>query len=301
LQCLQGKGVVNSISLKEGEDAFRTAARRVRRYGAAVVVMAFDEQGQADTAERKLEICARSYRILVDELGFPPEDIIFDPNILTIATGLEEHNNYAVAFFEATRLIKQQLPHALVSGGLSNVSFSLRGNNPVREAIHAVFLYHAFKAGLDMAIVNAGQLGIYDDIPGDLLTIVEDVVMNRREDATDRLVTFAESVKGETREKVAVEAWRHASVHERLSHALVKGIADYIEADTEEARQLFERPLQVIEGPLMDGMNVVGDLFGAGKMFLPQVVNSARVMKKAVAYLVPFIEAAKAAGDDARV
>ena len=300
LKCLQGKGVVNSVSLKEGEDAFRERARLVRRYGAAVVVMAFDEQGQADTAARKFEICERSYRILTEDVGFPPEDIIFDPNILTIATGLEEHNEYALAFFEAVRLIKQHLPHALVSGGLSNVSFSLRGNNPVREAIHAVFLYHAFKAGLDMAIVNAGQLGIYDEIEPELLELVEDVVLNRRDDATDRLVTFAETVKGEVKQAGAVEAWRQGSVAERLSHALVKGVADYIEADTEEARLQFERPLQVIEGPLMDGMNVVGDLFGSGKMFLPQVVKSARVMKKAVAYLLPFIEAAKAAGDDAK-
>jgi 5-methyltetrahydrofolate--homocysteine methyltransferase len=300
LKCLQGKGVVNSVSLKEGEDVFRDRARLVRRYGAAVVVMAFDEQGQADSAARKFEICERSYRILTEDVGFPPEDIIFDPNILTIATGLEEHNDYALAFFEAIRLIKQHLPHALVSGGLSNVSFSLRGNNPVREAIHAVFLYHAFKAGLDMAIVNAGQLGIYDEIEPELLELVEDVVMNRRDDSTDRLVTFAETVKGETKQAEAVEAWRQGTVAERLSHGLVKGIADYIVADTEEARLQFERPLQVIEGPLMAGMGVVGDLFGSGKMFLPQVVKSARVMKKAVAHLLPFIEAAKAAGDDAK-
>ncbi len=300
LQCLQGKGVVNSISLKEGEDPFRANAKLIRLYGAAVVVMAFDELGQADTAERKFEICARSYRILTEELDFPPEDIIFDPNILTIATGLEEHNNYALAFFEATRNIKQRLPYALVSGGLSNVSFSLRGNNPVREAIHAVFLYHAFKDGLDMAIVNAGQLGIYDEIPPDLLEIVEDVVMNRRPDATDRLVTFAESVKDGPKKEVEVEQWREGDVHDRLGHALVKGIADYIVEDTEEARLQFERPIQVIEGPLMDGMNVVGDLFGSGKMFLPQVVKSARVMKKAVAYLLPYIEAAKLPGDEAK-
>ena len=297
LQCLQGKGVVNSISLKEGEAPFRANAKLIRRYGAAVVVMAFDEQGQADTAQRKFEICARSYQILTEELDFPPEDIIFDPNILTIATGLEEHNNYALAFFEAIRKIKQHLPYALVSGGLSNVSFSLRGNNPVREAIHAVFLYHAFKDGLDMAIVNAGQLGIYDEIPADLLEIVEDVVMNRREDATDRLVDFAESVKDGPKKEVEVEQWRAGSVHERLIHALVKGIADHIVEDTEEARLSFERPIQVIEGPLMDGMNVVGDLFGSGKMFLPQVVKSARVMKKAVAYLLPFIDAAKSPDD----
>jgi len=300
LRCLQGKGIVNSISLKEGEDAFRQRARQVRRYGAAVVVMAFDETGQADSAERKFAICERSYRILVDEIDFPPEDIIFDPNILTIATGLEEHNDYALAFFEATRQIKQRLPLALVSGGLSNVSFSLRGNNPIREAIHAVFLYHAFKCGLDMAIVNAGQLGIYDEIPSELLKIVEDVVMNRRDDATDRLVSFAESVKEGPKIAADVELWRNGSVHERLSHALVKGIADYVVEDTEEARLQFERPIQVIEGPLMDGMNLVGDLFGSGKMFLPQVVKSARVMKKAVAHLLPFIEAAKAAGDSAK-
>jgi len=297
LKCLQGKGVVNSISLKEGEETFRHHASQARRYGAAVVVMAFDESGQADSAQRKFEISERSYRILTDELGFPPEDIIFDPNILTIATGLEEHNDYANAFFEATRLIKQKLPHALVSGGLSNVSFSLRGNNPVREAIHAVFLYHAFKSGLDMAIVNAGQLGIYDDIPKDLLEIVEDVVMNRHADATDRLVTFAESVESGPEKEAQVEQWRSGTVHDRLTHSLVKGIADFIVEDTEEARLQSERPIHVIEGPLMDGMNVVGDLFGSGKMFLPQVVKSARVMKKAVAHLLPYIEAAKAAGD----
>ncbi|TDJ67900.1 MAG: methionine synthase [Proteobacteria bacterium] len=293
LRCLQGKGVVNSISLKEGEEIFKQRARLIRRYGAATVVMAFDERGQADTAERKFEICERSYRILIDELGFPPEDIIFDPNILTVATGMEEHNDYALAFFAATRLIKQHLPAALVSGGLSNVSFSFRGNNPVREAIHAVFLYHAFKSNLDMAIVNAGQLGIYDDIPSALLEHVEDVVLNRRPDATDRLVTFAGSVKGAAKQQAEAEAWRDGTVHERLTHGLVKGIADYIVEDTEEARLFYERPLQVIEGPLMDGMNVVGDLFGAGKMFLPQVVKSARVMKKAVAHMRPFIEAAK--------
>ncbi|MDA0823822.1 MAG: methionine synthase, partial [Proteobacteria bacterium] len=297
LKCLQGKGVVNSISLKEGEDAFRERARLARRYGAAVVVMAFDELGQADSAARKFEICERSYRILTVDIGFPPEDIIFDPNILTIATGLDEHNDYALAFFEATRQIKQKLPHALVSGGLSNVSFSLRGNNPVREAIHAVFLYHAFKAGLDMAIVNAGQLGIYDEIPPELLELVEDVVLNRRPDATDRLVEFAETVKDGPKKEAEVEQWRNGTAHERLGYALVKGNADFIIKDTEEARLQFERPIQVIEGPLMDAMNVVGDLFGSGKMFLPQVVKSARVMKKAVAYLLPFIEAAKAEDD----
>ncbi|MDP6182738.1 MAG: methionine synthase, partial [Gammaproteobacteria bacterium] len=252
LRCLQGKGVVNSISLKEGEETFRRHARLIRRYGAAVVVMAFDERGQADTAEHKFDVCERSYRILTEEVGFPPEDIIFDPNILTIATGLEEHNNYALAFFEATRNIKHHLPHALVSGGLSNVSFSFRGNNPVREAIHAVFLYHAFRAGLDMAIVNAGQLGIYDEIPPDLLRTVEDVVLNRRQEATDRLVAFADSVTGESKQEAQIETWRTKPVEERLSHALVKGIADHIAEDTEEARVLMERPLQVIEGPLMD-------------------------------------------------
>ena len=297
LRCLQGKGVVNSISLKEGEETFRRHARLIRRYGAAVVVMAFDERGQADTAEHKFDVCERSYRILTEEVGFPPEDIIFDPNILTIATGLEEHNNYALAFFEATRNIKHHLPHALVSGGLSNVSFSFRGNNPVREAIHAVFLYHAFRAGLDMAIVNAGQLGIYDEIPPDLLRTVEDVVLNRRQEATDRLVAFADSVTGESKQEAQIETWRTKPVEERLSHALVKGIADHIAEDTEEARVLMERPLQVIEGPLMDGMNIVSDLFGSGKMFLPQVVKSARVMKKAVSHLLPFIEAARKTGD----
>ena len=267
----------------------------MRRYGAAVVVMGFDEQGQADTTERRFEVAKRSYEILVNEVGFPPEDIIFDPNILTVATGMEEHNNYAVSFFEASRLIKEHLPHALVSGGLSNVSFSFRGNNPVREAMHSSFLYHGIKSGMDMAIVNAGQLGIYDEIPKDLLEYIEDVLLNRRADATDRLVEFAETVKGSTTEKDEKEvlAWREQDVQERLTHALVKGIDTYIEEDTEEARTQHEKPLQVIEGPLMNGMNVVGDLFGAGKMFLPQVVKSARVMKKAVAYLLPYIEEEK--------
>ncbi len=300
LRCLQGKGVVNSISLKEGEAAFRERAILVRRYGAAVVVMAFDEQGQADTEARKYQICARSYRILVEDIGFPPEDIIFDPNVLTVATGIEDHNDYAIAFFDATRRIKHDLPHALVSGGLSNVSFSFRGNNPVREAMHTAFLYHGIQAGLDMAIVNAGQLGIYEEIPTQLLAHVEDVLLNRREDATDRLVSFAETVKLEDKKEVASEAWREGAVQERLQHALVKGIADYVVADTEEARQTYASPLQVIEGPLMDGMNVVGDLFGAGKMFLPQVVKSARVMKKAVAHLLPFIEQEKAARGETR-
>ena len=300
LRCVQGKCIVNSISLKEGEDKFREQARIIRRYGAAVVVMCFDERGQADTTERRFEVAKRSYHILVDDLGFPPEDIIFDPNILTVATGMEEHNNYAVSFFEASRLIREHLPGALVSGGLSNVSFSFRGNNPVREAMHSAFLYHAVKAGMDMAIVNAGQLGIYDEIPADLLERVEDVLLNRRPDATDRLVEFAETVKdvGDNKKKVDEQVWRGNSVQERLSHALVKGIDTWIEADTEEARQHYDRPLQVIEGPLMDGMNIVGDLFGAGRMFLPQVVKSARVMKKAVAYLIPFIEEDKKGGGD---
>jgi 5-methyltetrahydrofolate--homocysteine methyltransferase len=298
LRCVQGKCVVNSISLKEGEEKFIEHARLIRRYGAAVVVMAFDESGQADTTDRRFELCKRSYDILLNEAGFPPEDIIFDPNILTVATGMEEHNNYAVSFFEATRLIKEHLPHALVSGGLSNVSFSFRGNNPVREAMHSAFLYHGIQAGMDMAIVNAGQLGIYDDIPGELLEHVEDVLLNKRDDATDRLVEFADTVKGgATKEKKVDLEWRKGDVQERLTHALVKGIAEFIEEDTEEARQQAEKPLHVIEGPLMVGMNVVGDLFGAGKMFLPQVVKSARVMKKAVAYLLPYIEAEKGDGE----
>jgi 5-methyltetrahydrofolate--homocysteine methyltransferase len=293
LKNIQGKGIVNSISLKEGEDTFIKYATLVRRYGAAVVVMAFDERGQADTVERKTEICARSYRILTERVGFPPEDIIFDPNILTVATGIEEHNNYAVNFFEATRWIKANLPRCKVSGGVSNVSFSFRGNNVVREAMHAAFLYHAIKAGLDMGIVNAGQLAVYEEIPKDLLELVEDVLLNRRSDATERLVTFAETVKQQGKIVVKDDAWRRGTVEDRLSHALVQGITDYIEADTEEARQKFGKPLSVIEGPLMAGMNVVGDLFGAGKMFLPQVVKSARVMKKSVAYLLPFMEEEK--------
>lgn len=298
LRCVQGKCVVNSISLKEGEEKFIEHAKLVRRYGAAVVVMAFDESGQADTTERRFELCKRSYDILVDKVGFAPEDIIFDPNILTVATGMEEHNNYAVSFFEATRLIKEHLPHALVSGGLSNVSFSFRGNNPVREAMHASFLYHGIQSGMDMAIVNAGQLGIYDEIPKDLLVYIEDVLLNRRDDATDRLVEFSQTVKGgAAKEKKVDLEWRKGTVGERLTHALVKGIADYVVEDTEEARQQAEKPIHVIEGPLMDGMNVVGDLFGAGKMFLPQVVKSARVMKKAVAYLIPYIEAGKGDGE----
>jgi 5-methyltetrahydrofolate--homocysteine methyltransferase len=295
LKCTQGKAVVNSISLKEGEEKFLEQARLIRRYGAAVIVMAFDEKGQADNYERRVEICSRAYNLLVNEVGFPPQDIIFDPNILTVATGIEEHNNYAVDFIEATRWIKQNLPGAKVSGGVSNISFSFRGNNHVREAMHSAFLYHAIKAGLDMGIVNAGQLAVYDDIEKDLLERVEDVLLNRRPDATERLVTFAESVKQADKTEAVVDEWRNGTVEERLSHALVKGIVDFIDADTEEARQKYGRPLRVIEGPLMDGMNVVGDLFGSGKMFLPQVVKSARVMKKAVAYLQPFMEAEKAA------
>jgi 5-methyltetrahydrofolate--homocysteine methyltransferase len=294
LKCIQGKGIVNSISLKEGVDAFLHHARLCRKYGAAVVVMAFDEKGQADTFERKVEICQRSYEILVKEIGFPPEDIIFDPNIFAVATGIEEHNNYAVDFIEATREIKNTLPHALISGGVSNVSFSFRGNNPVREAIHSVFLYHAIEAGMDMGIVNAGMLEVYEEIPEELRERVEDVILNRREDATDRLLEIADQYKGtgETAKKEDLE-WRSWPVAKRLEHALVKGIDSYVIDDTEEARQSFDRPIQVIEGPLMDGMNVVGDLFGDGKMFLPQVVKSARVMKKAVAHLLPFIEAEK--------
>ena len=294
LKCVQGKGVVNSISLKEGEEIFVEQARLIRRYGAAVVVMAFDEKGQADSVERKVEICARSYRLLVERCDFPPQDIIFDPNIFAIATGIEEHDDYAVAYIEATRQIKQSLPHCKVSGGVSNVSFSFRGNNAVREAIHSVFLYHGIRAGMDMGIVNAGQLAIYEDIPDELRERVEDVVLNRRPDATERLLEIADTVKGERKAKKEDTAWREAPVEERLRHALVQGIADFIEDDTEEARQKLARPLDVIEGPLMDGMNVVGDLFGAGKMFLPQVVKSARVMKKAVAYLVPYLEEEKA-------
>ena len=305
LQCLQGKGIVNSISLKDGEDEFLRRARLVRRYGAAVVVMAFDEQGQAATRDDKVRICTRAYRLLTEGIGFPAEDIIFDPNILTVATGIEEHNGYAVDFFEATRAIKATLPGARVSGGVSNVSFAFRGNNPVREAMHTVFLYHAVQAGLDMAIVNAGMLGVYEEIPGELRNRVEDVILNRRPDATERLVTLADELKqasaGETAGKPApeTEEWRRAPVAERLRHALVKGIDAFIEADTEEARTHYARPLDIIEGPLMDGMRVVGDLFGAGKMFLPQVVKSARVMKKSVAVLTPYMEAEKAAAGQA--
>ncbi|MBL4852295.1 MAG: methionine synthase [Gammaproteobacteria bacterium] len=296
LKCLQGKCIVNSISMKEGEESFREQARTVLRYGAAVVVMAFDEVGQADTKARKVEICTRAYRILVDEIGFPPEDIIFDPNIFAVATGIDEHNNYAVDFIEATREIKRTLPHAKISGGVSNVSFSFRGNNLMREAIHSVFLYHAIKAGMDMGIVNAGQLAVYDDLPKELRERVEDVILNRRDDGTERLLEIAEDYRGDGVKKANVNdmEWRKLPVRERLAHALVKGINKFIEGDTEEARQGFERPIEVIEGPLMDGMNVVGDLFGEGKMFLPQVVKSARVMKQAVAYLLPFIEEGQA-------
>ncbi len=293
LRNIQGKAVVNSISLKEGEQKFVEQATLVRRYGAAVVVMAFDEKGQADTLERKKEICTRSYRILTGQVGFPPEDIIFDPNILTVATGIEEHNGYGLNFIEAARWIKQNLPGAKVSGGISNISFSFRGNNAVREAMHSAFLYHAIKAGLDMGIVNAGQLAVYEEIPKDLLELVEDVLLNRRPDATERLVTFAEKVKQKGKVAVKDDEWRQGTVEDRLSHALVKGITDYIDQDTEEARRKYPKPLSVIEGPLMAGMNIVGDLFGSGKMFLPQVVKSARVMKKSVAYLMPFMEEEK--------
>ena len=293
LKCVQGKAVVNSISLKEGEEKFVQQAALIRRYGAAVVVMAFDEKGQADSYERRKEVCARCYKILTERVHFPPEDIVFDPNILTVGTGLEEHNNYAVDFIEATRWIKQNLPRAKVSGGISNISFSFRGNNLVREAMHAAFLYHAIQAGLDMGIVNAGMLGIYGEIPKDLLELVEDVLLNRRPDATERLVKFADTVKQKDKAGVVEDEWRKEPVEKRLEHALVKGIVDFIEADTEEARLKIGRPLSVIEGPLMAGMSVVGDLFGSGKMFLPQVVKSARVMKKAVAWLLPFMEEEK--------
>ena len=299
LKCVQGKGIVNSISMKEGEAEFLRQATLVRRYGAAAIVMAFDERGQADTLERKIGICQRAYELLTRKVGFPPEDIIFDPNIFAIATGIEEHNNYAVDFINATRWIRQHLPHAKVSGGVSNVSFSFRGNEPVREAIHTTFLYHAIRAGMTMGIVNAGQLGVYDEIPPDLRERVEDVVLNRRDDATERLVVLAESFKSQGKQVTEDLSWRAGTVEERLSHALVRGITTYIIDDTEEARQKFTRPIQVIEGPLMAGMNVVGDLFGAGKMFLPQVVKSARVMKQAVGHLVPYIEAEKAKSGDA--
>ncbi|HEU0018263.1 MAG TPA: dihydropteroate synthase, partial [Methyloceanibacter sp.] len=305
LKCVQGKSVVNSISLKEGEDPFLEHAKKVRRYGAAVVVMAFDEQGQAETAERKFEICKRAYELLTEKVGFPPEDIIFDPNIFAVATGIEEHSNYGLAYIEATRRIKAELPYVHVSGGVSNLSFAFRGNERVREAMHSVFLYHAIQAGMDMGIVNAGQLALYDDIDPELRELVEDVILNRRPDATDRLLEAAEKYRGEGAQTREVDlAWREKPVEERLVHALVHGIGTYIEQDTEEARKKVERPLHVIEGPLMDGMNIVGDLFGAGKMFLPQVVKSARVMKQAVAHLIPYIEEEKkqqeAAGEDVR-
>ena len=300
LQCLQGKGIVNSISLKDGEAEFLRRARLLMRYGAAAVVMAFDEQGQAASRDEKVRICTRAYRLLVDKVGFAPEDIVFDPNILTVATGIEEHNNYAVDFFEATRIIKDTLPRAKISGGVSNVSFSFRGNNPVREAMHTAFLYHAIREGMDMAIVNAGMLGVYDEIEPELRERVDDVLLNRRADATERLIKFADELKAKQGGASKTEAkedlaWRNASVEERLKHALVKGIDAFVEQDTEECRTRYPRPLDIIEGPLMDGMRVVGDLFGAGKMFLPQVVKSARVMKKSVAYLTPFMEAEKAA------
>ncbi|HZZ17985.1 MAG TPA: dihydropteroate synthase, partial [Opitutaceae bacterium] len=312
LKCVQGKCIVNSISLKDGEAEFLRRAKLVMRYGAAAVVMAFDEQGQAATRDEKVRICTRAYNLLTKEIGFPPEDIIFDPNILTVATGIEEHNNYAVDFFEAAKIIKATLPYAKISGGVSNVSFSFRGNNPVREAIHAAFLYHAIGAGMDMGIVNAGMLGVYEEIPKDLLERVEDVILNRRPDSTERLVTMADELKtsqgGASKVEIKEDlAWRNASVESRLSHALVKGIDTFVEKDTEEARsnvEKYPRPLNIIEGPLMDGMRVVGDLFGAGKMFLPQVVKSARVMKRSVAYLTPFMEEEKrrfvAAGGVAR-
>jgi 5-methyltetrahydrofolate--homocysteine methyltransferase len=297
LKCVQGKAIVNSISLKEGEEKFIEQAKLVRRYGAAVIVMAFDEKGQADNYQRRIEVCERAYRILTEKVGFPATDIIFDPNILTVATGIEDHNNYAVDFINATRWIKEHLKGTKVSGGVSNISFSFRGNEPVREAMHTAFLYHAIRAGLDMGIVNAGQIGVYDEIPKELLERVEDVLLNRRNDSTERLVEFAESLKGgKGRVEKRDDEWRNTSVEERLKHALVKGIVEFIDTDIEEARQKYGRPLLVIEGPLMDGMNVVGDLFGQGKMFLPQVVKSARVMKKAVAYLTPFMDAEKAAG-----
>ncbi|MFN2171256.1 MAG: methionine synthase, partial [Candidatus Promineifilaceae bacterium] len=295
LKRVQGKAIINSISMKEGKEKFIQQAKLARKYGAAVIVMAFDEAGQADTLQRKTQIAQRAYRILTEEIHFPPEDIILDPNIFAIATGIEEHNEYGLAFIEATGWIKENLPYALVSGGVSNISFSFRGNNTVREAIHAAFLYHAIKAGLDMAIVNAGQLEVYEEVEPKLLELVEDVLFNRRPDATDRLVTYAETVRDNQKTQTVDLSWREAPVEERLRHALVKGIDEYVVEDVEEARQMYDQSLSIIEGPLMDGMNVVGDLFGAGKMFLPQVVKSARVMKKAVAHLVPYIEEEQAA------
>jgi 5-methyltetrahydrofolate--homocysteine methyltransferase len=290
LKCVQGKAIVNSISLKNGEEEFIQHANEIRKFGAATVVMAFDEKGQADSYNRRIEICKRSYDLLVNKVGFPASDIIFDPNILTVATGIEEHNNYALDFIRATSWIKENLSFAKVSGGISNISFSFRGNNIVREAMHSAFLYHAIKAGLDMGIVNAGMVEVYEEIPKELLTLVEDVLLNRRPDSTERLVEYAETVKGSGKQLVQNLEWRKESVENRLSHAMVKGVTEFIEADTEEARMKFDRPIQVIEGPLMEGMNTVGDLFGSGKMFLPQVVKSARVMKKAVAYLLPYLE-----------
>ncbi len=300
LKCLQGKSIVNSISLKEGEEVFKERARKILQYGAAAIVMAFDEAGQADSLQRRTDICKRAYKILTEEVGFPPQDIIFDPNILTVATGIEEHSNFAIDYIDAAKWIKQNLPLAKVSGGVSNLSFSFRGNNLVREAMHSAFLYHAIKAGMDMGIVNAGQLEVYEEIPKDLLTLVEDVIFNRRKDATERLVEFADTVKQKGKIDEKKDEWRKGTVQERLKHALVKGIVDYIDEDTEEARKQYDKPLEVIEGPLMDGMNIVGDLFGAGKMFLPQVVKSARVMKKSVAYLFPFIEEEKIASNNVR-
>ncbi|MFC1556763.1 methionine synthase [candidate division KSB1 bacterium] len=297
LKCIQGKGIVNSISLKEGEEVFKEHARKILQYGAAVIVMAFDEEGQAVSYEKKISICERAYKILTGEVGFPPQDIIFDPNILTIATGIKEHNSYAVDYINAVKWIKENLTLSKVSGGVSNISFSFRGNDTVREVMHSVFLYHAVKAGMDMGIVNAGQLTVYEDIPEELLGLVEDVVLNRRPDATERLVEYAQQVKQEGRAEAEIDAWRKQPVGERLRHALVKGITDFIEEDTEEARRQYDNPLSVIEGPLMDGMNIVGDLFGSGKMFLPQVVKSARVMKKSVAHLVPYIKEQKAGQD----
>ncbi|GCC49999.1 methionine synthase [Chryseotalea sanaruensis] len=293
LKCLQGKGIVNSISMKGGVEEFIRQAKLVKRYGAAAVVMAFDEQGQADTYQRRIDICKRAYDILVNEVNFPPQDIIFDPNIFPVATGIDEHRNYALDFFKATKWIRENLPHAHVSGGVSNVSFSFRGNQKVREAMHSAFLYHAIQHGMDMGIVNPTMLEVYDEIPKDLLERVEDVLLNRREDSTERLLDFAESVKGSAKKKEVDDEWRKGTVEERITHSLVKGIIDFIDQDTEEARQKYDKPLHVIEGPLMSGMNVVGDLFGAGKMFLPQVVKSARVMKKSVAYLTPFLEEEK--------
>jgi 5-methyltetrahydrofolate--homocysteine methyltransferase len=291
LKCIQGKGIVNSISLKDGLEEFKKRAALIRMYGAATIVMAFDERGQADSYDRKIEICKRSYKILTEELGFPPEDIIFDPNIFAVAT--EEHNNYAVDYIKACKTIKESLPYALISGGVSNLSFSYRGNDAIREAMHSVFLYHAIDAGMDMGIVNAGQLAVYDQIPGELKEIVEDVILNRKPDATDKLTEIAENYKGEKKKTVEDLQWREQSVEKRLSYALVNGLTDYIDADVGEALKSYQRALEVIEGPLMDGMNMVGDLFGSGKMFLPQVVKSARVMKKAVSYLTPYLEAEK--------